>query len=355
MPKTTKTKRLSNAEIAERITDRIIEQLEAGTIPWHKPWNAAGHLPMNIRYANSKVKRPYRGINPLLLAMSGYGSPYWMTYNQAETIAYKHFCKTEGIKADALADHGSLEKANKASSPSYKAFRDAGGGGIKAGEKSTTIVFWRMLRVEDKDKPGEKKMIPLARFIAVFNYEQTFNLGIEFPEVDEGKTVDPIAAAEDILAAWDDEPTVTHGGDKAYYRPSDDSITLPNMVDFDTAEDYYFTRFHEGVHATGHASRLNRPEIVKSSFIFGDEDYSAEELVAEMGSAMLGAVAGIDHEKRIENSAAYIKHWLTKLRDDRQMVMKAAQKAQKAVDYITGTTFDEDDETETNQATLAVA
>src|SRR4051812_6724231 len=110
MPKTTKTKRLTNAEIAERVTDRIIEMLEAGTIPWHKPWNAMGDTPMNVRYANAKVKRHYRGINVLLLAMAGYGSPYWMTYNQAETLAYKNYCKENGLKQDALAEHGSLEK-----------------------------------------------------------------------------------------------------------------------------------------------------------------------------------------------------------------------------------------------------
>lgn len=350
MPKTAKN-RLTNAEIAERVADRIIEQLEQGTIPWHKPWSAQGLVPMNVRHANSKTPRPYRGINILLLAMQGYGSPYWMTYNQANQYAYRAWCKTNGHKVEVDAKG----KPNQ-SSTSYRAFqKDENRGGVRKGEKSTQIIFWKVLKFEDK-VTGEDKVIPLARFFNVFNVEQCTDLGLNLPQADdEAKIFDPCEEAEAIIDGWTDEPPVTHGGDSAYYSPMQDRIQLPEREAFDTPTDYYFTRFHEGVHATGHADRLNRPEIATATVIFGSEDYSKEELVAEMGAAILGAHAGLDGAKRIENTAAYIKHWLGKLRDDKGMLMKAAALGQKAADSILGVSYsyDEDEAVTDNKAAAA--
>lgn len=335
MAKNGKT-RLTNAEIRERVTDRIIEQLEKGTVPWHKPWAASGLAPMNARYAGSSKPRPYRGINALLLAMSGYGSPYWLTFKQANEMAYKFWLKTKGLKDSPQA---------------YRDFqKDPERGGVRKGEKSTQIVFWKAITVPDPDADDGKKRIPMARFFNVFNVDQCDALGIENPSEEDREEFNPCEEAEAILAGYDDAPPLTHGGDRAFYNPVEDRIQMPERESFNTPEDYYYTVFHEHVHGTGHDSRLNREGVSKSSIIFGDEDYSKEELVAELGAAMLGAHAGLGSERRVANSAAYIKSWLKKLRDDKNMVMQAAAAAQKATDYMVGVEYSYEDSLDNNES-----
>ena len=122
-------------------------------------------------------------------------------------------------------------------------------------------------------------------------------------------------------------------GDRAFYRPSTDEVVLPIRKQFISTAEYYSTVFHELTHSTGHATRLNR--LSKPSF-FGAEDYSKEELVAEIGAATLVNHVGIETDSSFRNNAAYIQNWLTVLKDDKRFIVSAAGKAEKAVQLILG-------------------
>lgn len=274
--------------VSEIITEKIIERLEQGDIPWKMPWSplAGPRAPRNLI-----TDKPYRGINIFILAGEKYSSPYWLTYRQA------------------------MEK----------------GGNIRKGEKGTTVVYWNWIPVDDKET-GEEKEIPLLRHYRVFNLEQTE--GIEEPPSPDNidNTFDPIEEAEDLIAFMPNRPNVHHGGDKAYYNPLKDYVKLPPKKSFQREEGYYCTLFHEIGHATGHVSRLGRKGVMDATS-FGSHEYSKEELIAEMTAAFLCAEAGIE-QAIIDNSAAYIQSWLKQLKSDKSMVIMAAGQAQKAADFI---------------------
>jgi antirestriction protein ArdC len=108
-----------------------------------------------------------------------------------------------------------------------------------------------------------------------------------------GYVTSDIKEAEEIATKYQEQIQVQYGGSRAHYRPSTDSIQMPLKETFDNAEAYYSTLFHEFTHSTGHASRLNWAGIVENHF-FGDEIYSKEELIAEMGGAMLCGITGME-------------------------------------------------------------
>lgn len=269
------------------ITDRIMELLEEGVAPWHKPWKGGGEA-MNL-----VSKRGYRGINRFLLNAASYASPYWLTFNQAKTQ----------------------------------------GGAIKKGEKSTPVVFWKLLEKEDQ-KTGEKKEVPVLRYYRVFNLEQTE--GIEGPPAEDAdeKEFTPMERCEKLVAAMPNPPKLQHLRQAAWYRPSQDLVNMPKPESFVSSEEYYSTLFHELAHATGHESRLKRPTLTDMA-PFGSTNYSKEELVAEMTAAFLCGATGIANAT-IDNSAAYLNGWLKKLKKDNMLVVQAAAQAQKAADYIQG-------------------
>ena len=269
------------------ITDRIIGLLKAGTVPWHKPWKGGGSV------KNLASRRSYRGINQFLLGCSEYASPYWLTFNQAKKL----------------------------------------GGSVKKGEKSTPVVFWKLLEKEDGET-GEKKEIPVLRYYRVFNLEQTE--GVEGPETEEAQEnpFTPIERCEQVMKNMPNPPRIQYNIQAAWYKPSEDLINLPKPESFDNPEEFYSTWFHESGHAVGHKSRLNRPTLTDMC-PFGSTNYSKEELVAEMTAAFLCGETGIENQT-IDNSAAYINGWLKKLRKDEKLVIHAAAQAQKAVDYILG-------------------
>ena len=275
------------------ITDKIMEELERGCVPWHKPWKTSSD---GIRVPTSFVsKKPYRGVNTFLLALArfkaGYDSNYWLTFKQAQAL----------------------------------------GGSVK-GERSEMVVFWKLLEkpATNPTPENETDYIPMLRYYRVFNLDQV--TGITKPALGDLPAFEPIVEAEAIAAKYQEQIEVTHAGTRAYYQPSTDSVTMPERHAFDGAAEYYSTLFHEFTHSTGHQSRLNRPGITETHY-FGDEIYSKEELVAEMGAAMLCGVVGIEN-KTIKNSASYIQSWLSKLRDDKKLVVHAAAAAQKAADFI---------------------
>jgi len=273
----------------DRITEHIIALLEQGTVPWHKPWQAKTGWPCN--YVS---KKRYRGINVFILKAMHYESPWWLTFRQASQL----------------------------------------GGRVRKGEKSCPVVFWKQMKLADKES-GEEKKIPLLRLYHVFNAAQCDGLK-DAPAMTE--EVGIIKPAE-LVAGMPQPPVIKHGMSCAFYSPLDDCVGMPVRERFTTEEGYYATLFHELVHSVGHSSRLNRPTLAQNNG-FGSDAYSKEELIAEMGAAYLCGQAEIGGQT-IAGSAAYIKGWLGKLRDDKLLIVQAAAQAQKAVDFILGRTFSE--------------
>ena len=269
-------------DIYAEITNRIIEQMEGGTIPWQKPWVSAGSC---ISYATGK---PYSLLNQMLLGRPGE----YATFKQIQQA----------------------------------------GGYIRKGEKASMVVFWKWIEQEDEET-GEKKEIPFLRYYNVFHIDQCEGLKARHTEPIP-QIVNPDQQAEAIIANYLQTSGVKLGneaGDRAFYRPSTDSITLPLVEQFKETAEYYSTAFHEMVHSTGHKSRLDRFE--KTAF-FGSEAYSKEELIAEIGAAALVNHAGLETESSFRNNTAYVQNWLQVLRNDKRFIVSAAGKAEKAVNLI---------------------
>lgn len=281
----------------QEITDSIIAMLSEGTVPWRKPWNSAGSAPTSL--ATGKA---YRGINNMILGitamMQEYSSPYWGTYKQIQ-----------GREAQ-----------------------------VRKGEKSTQVILWKPFTKKEKDDAGNETEGTgfMLRTFRVFNADQCDWQG-EKPGTPELVDHDPIATAEAIAKAYlaNGGPSFSHGGDRAFYSPSQDAVRMPEMGTFHTPEGYYSTLFHELTHSTGHASRLKRDGVTEGHR-FGDADYSREELIAEMGSAFLCNATGVAPDETLANSVAYIKSWMKALQDDPKMVIWASGRAQKASDLIMG-------------------
>jgi antirestriction protein ArdC len=275
-------------KVYEIITDRIMKKLEEGTVPWRRPWNASAGLPKNL-----VSRKEYRGINVFLTGSQGYESPYWLTFKQAKAL----------------------------------------GGCVREGEKGTPIVYCDTFKKEVVGKDGElaEKQMSFLRYYTVFNMAQVD--GVEAPASDTvERAFNPITECERIVSDMPFPPALKTGNERAFYRSSEDAVYMPRAELFVSDEEYYSTLFHELVHSTGHETRLNRrPSTDRRSF--GDEAYSKEELVAEMGASFLSATAGIE-DATLDNSAAYIQGWLKALRDDKKLVILAAAAAQKASDYI---------------------
>ena len=280
-----------HASVYDQITERIIDMLETGTVPWRKPWQVQAGLPRNLL-----TKKLYRGINVFLLHALRYESPYWLTFRQALEL----------------------------------------GGNVRKGEKACPVVFWKQLEIEDKAS-GEKEKIPLLRFYHVFNVAQCDGLKnlpapVETP-------CSALVKPDEIVSLMPQRPEIKHGMRQAFYSPSADFVAMPERARFTNEAGYYGTLFHELIHATGHPARLNRLTLTESEG-FGSNPYCKEELIAEMGAAFLCGEAGIE-ESTLENSAAYLKGWLEQLQNDKKLIVQAAAQAQKAADFILGIKHEE--------------
>ncbi len=174
------------------------------------------------------------------------------------------------------------------------------------------------------------------RYYNVFHISQVE--GIEPLSRDKLKDIEPIKEAENILRDYIKRENITlehTAGDKAYYSPSRDLIHLPLMEQFRDASKYYSTAFHEATHSTMKKTRCNRMEDRKGKVVaFGSDEYSKEELVAEIGSANIMNILGIETKKSFRNSSAYIQSWLQVIKNDIRFVISASGKAEKAVKYI---------------------
>lgn len=303
-----------NNKVYDVIASRIIEAIENGALPpWVKPWNSVG----GGIATNLISKKAYRGVNALLLSLcsTGYDTGYFVSYKQCKTL----------------------------------------GGTVRKGEHGFPIVFWSFLEDKDTeghvvvDAKGNPKRHCITRFYTVFNVGQCDGLEgkYELPKTVTISKFEAIQRGEDIIATYleqNPELALNHGGDRACYSPSADSIQLPTAASFIGPVNYYATAFHEIGHSTGHASRLNRKGITEATG-FGSDLYAKEELIAELTCTYVCGVAGF--EDAIEkNSAAYLKGWMEKIKEDPALLINAAQGAQKAADYILLTGEEEQEDTQ---------
>ncbi|HCT8266354.1 zincin-like metallopeptidase domain-containing protein [Escherichia coli] len=282
----------------EQVAERLIEQLKAGTAPWQKPWEPG--MPGSFIPLNPTTGKRYKGINAIQLMARGHADPRWMTYKQAA----------------------------------------AAGAQVRRGEKGTPIQYWKFSEEQTKideqtgkpvlDANGDpvKVTVQLERprvfFATVFNAEQIDGLP---PLERKEQTWNAVERAEHILAA--SGATIRHGEhDRAFYRPSTDSIHLPDKGQFPTADNYYATALHELGHWTGHPSRLDRD----LAHPFGSEGYAKEELRAEIASMILGDELGIGHDPG--QHVAYVGSWIKALQEDPLEIFRAAADAEKIQDFV---------------------
>ena len=277
------------ANVYEMVTERILNQLKEGTIPWQKPWTGSQDGAYN--YVSGKA---YSVLNQMILKHEDA----YLTFKQIQDL----------------------------------------GGKLKKGSKSEIVTFWKMLPIEEVNKDGEKvkKVIPFLRYYNVFWIGDTE--GIERKDIQRIEH-NPEEEAENIINLYmnsENHPSLQRDktSNRAYYSPLQDKVVVPEISQYEHVEEYYSTLFHELTHSTGAASRLNRIKIGIAHF--GNEEYSKEELVAEIGAATLVNMAGLETEKSFNNSAAYIEGWSKALKDNVKMIVEASSKAAKAVNYILG-------------------
>ena len=269
-------------DLYKEITDRMIREMEAGVIPWRKPWMAAG------RVISHTTGKPYSLLNQMLLGRPGE----WLTFKQVQEE----------------------------------------GGYVRKGEKASMVVFWKWLDVKDEETK-EITQVPFLRYYNVFHIDQCKGISARHSAMAE-HPAKADEAAEVIIADYVSREGVTlehREGDAAYYQPSLDRIVLPLMKQFTETAKYYGTAFHEMVHSTGHMRRLAR---LDGTAHFGSETYSKEELIAEIGSAALIHHAGLETAGSFRNSAAYVQNWQGALKNDKRFIVSAAGKAEKAVNFI---------------------
>lgn len=303
------------------VTDRIIAQMEQGIIPWHKPWISVSAPAKYASFVTSveggavshRDGKTYSMLNQMLLGKDGE----WLTFKQ-------------------IQDEG---------------------GKVKKGEKSSIVTFWKQLPVKEVNEDGDEvvKQIPFLRYYNVFHISQCEGITAKYPAKPltvttvKGETTtvsthfdnERIEAGEAVIKGYldsDDAPTFEEvRGDKAYYSPMLDKVVVPEFGQFKCANEYYSTAFHELTHSTLKASRCNREEQRKGkSVAFGGEEYSKEELVAEIGASCLCNMTGVELPNTFRNSVAYLQSWMSALKNDPRMIVSAASKAEKAVQYILG-------------------
>ncbi|TWU00469.1 DNA primase TraC [Botrimarina colliarenosi] len=291
---TTRPKR----DLYQEVTDKILTLLDQGVPPWRQPITTADGPGMPTSFG---TKKPYRGINLFLLAVQAwahdYSSNYWLTFHQSRSLGAK----------------------------------------VRKGEKGSLVVFWKQHATKDKDS-GEDVTVPVLRHYVVFNADQVEGLARPDEAPPEEAAFVPIEAASRIVKEYPNPPAIELRGNRACYLPATDRVEIADPHRFESSESFFATLFHELAHSTGAKHRLAR-DLGEGPSAFGSPDYGKEELVAEMGSAFLCAVAGIS-PPTIEQSAAYLDGWRRSLKADKKLVIAAAGQGQRAADHILGVTFD---------------
>lgn len=287
------------SNLYEEVTGQIIEMMEQGQIPWHKPW--AGTSAGAISHSTG---RPYSLLNQMILQKPGE----YITFHQVQEE----------------------------------------GGRVMKGAKAKHVYFWKMLQKPVTDEDGRPVLkddgtpktqnIPVLKCFSVFHLDQCEGIKARWADRLPEVPAEPIQAAEAVLMDYISREGIRFEADKlsdrAYYSPALDLINLPRLDQFKEAAEYYSTAFHEATHSTGHPSRLNRLSLSGSLAAFGSEDYSKEELTAEIGSACILHQMGIETPLSLRNSAGYIQGWLKALKDDKSLIIGAAARAEKAARLI---------------------
>jgi len=298
------TKRKQKKNVYEIITEKFIKKLEEGTVPWQKPFKDSMSIP--VKWEGQK---PYRGVNLLLLEPNGE----YATLNNIRK--HNGWVKKEELKNYSIS----------------------------------VFWLWYKLRFDENgellDKDADDDEADDIKHRAKPIYHKVYDINTQVDGLESKKETDnveyehdPIDEAEEIIEGYIDGPEITHKPNGAYYHPGSDYVNVPPMKDFMSVFEYYSVTFHELVHSTGHSSRLNR--LATKNLQFGSHDYSKEELVAEIGSNFLASHVDFD-DVIFDNSASYVKNWISVLKDDPKMIIQASQQAQKACDHILGTTFEE--------------
>lgn len=280
-------------DIYQMVTDRIVEQMSKGIIPWKRPWHGAvGVEDMAISYV---TRRAYSPINQMLLGESGE----YLTFKQIQQL----------------------------------------GGKVKKGAKSRFVVFFDMVKytkTNEETQEEELRSYPLLKYYNVFHLSDTDGIQSKIVE-GEKVELESDADADKIIADYVARTGLTFHNDKpssrAYYSPSSDTVVVPMMNQYDKVGEYYSTTFHELTHSTMKKDRCDR-EADNKMAAFGSADYSREELVAEIGSAYLCSFTGIETERTFKNSVAYLQSWISALKNDNKMIVWAASRAEKAANFI---------------------
>ena len=269
-------------DIYDTVTNRIIENLEKGCIPWIKPWDTENTLDKNIKTGNE-----YNGINRIILGMSGYQSNIWASFKQWKDL----------------------------------------GANVKLHEKGTAIVFYKPVSGVKVTSEGET-IIYNSVFTTsyIFNAEQVEGIEIKPRDIEDKPFLNNLDIDTMVMNTG---ANIRHSGNSAYYKPSEDYINMPVKSDFHDEAGYYATLLHELTHWSGHKHRLDRTKGKR----FGDTQYAFEELIAELGSAFLCEKFAVKGDIRHEG---YIASWLKALKNDNKMIFKASAYAQKSTDYIVG-------------------
>lgn len=275
-------------DMYEEITNKIIEGLEQGIVPWERPWTGSRYYSPT----SAASGKSYGGLNNMYLSMisqmQGYKSNQWVTYNQAIKL----------------------------------------GGKVREHEKGVRITYYKSLRITDKDAVQtdndeiSTKVIPMLKYFTVFNLDQCDGLDKLINKEFEDQTTNVIPAnelAEELVASTNASISFD-GGNRAFYRPATDSIHMPARESFKSERHYYATLLHELTHWTGHKSRMNR-----------DDGYAFEELVAEIGASFLCNYVGYEYDAQ---HTSYIDSWLKALRSDKKFIFRASAKAQKATEHV---------------------
>lgn len=292
---------MNTKEITKKVTEGILECLKKGVAVWSSPVMSALGMPEKFDGGF------YKGLNTWILnsqtILKGYDSNKWITFNR---------CRKEG-------------------------------GHILKGSKATNVVFWKLLKNEKTNADGEtvENVIPLLRTFKVFNICQTSLYKPSSKKVVK-KVTNP-NLAESLIGNWTNKVKIKYGFDNTaspYYAPSKDYINIPfgDSVAWSSDESLAKTTFHEMIHSTGHSSRLDRFNKATLEGVHADQlhargDYSAEELVAEMGAQILSDICGFS-SKHLNESSSYINSWLKCLENNTDWILWASSRADKAVEMI---------------------
>ena len=300
MKKNSNTKKV---DVYQMVTDRVLAQLEQGIIPWQKPWRTITGREDDLAISYTS-RKPYSFLNQMLLGRNGE----WLTFKQVKEMK----------------------------------------GSIKKGAHAGMVVFFKRIVVKDKVLDGEgnekekESVIPMLKHYPVFHIDDCEGIDTKIkptPAEDEDEvTMEPVEAAEKVVRGYlERNPALKLHNDKpssrAFYSPMFDEVTVPMMKQYDVVDEYYSTLFHELVHSTGTPERMNRHDGMQNSG-FGSKDYSREELVAELGAAMLCAATGINNDAAFKNSVGYIQGWMKSLSSDNHAIVWAASRSEKAARFI---------------------